>query len=330
MKPKTFFILVVALFFSLLLVTQQGCKKEEKTNQPPTCTITAPANGWEIIQGETVTISVDATDNDGTIAEVHFFIDGVDKSSATNLPYNYEWNTSNESIGNHTIKATSLDNYGASKSNNISVTIIAGDTFTDPRDGQTYNIVIIGSQTWMAENLKYLPSVSPSSEHSYDDPYYYVYDYQGTDISEAKATANFQTYGVQYNWPAAVDACPAGWHLPSDREWKTLEMYLGMSQSEADGLGDRGTDEGKKLKSTSGWSDNGNGTDTVGFSALPGGYRHYGGDSDGLGYFGNWWTATAGGSTFAWSRKLSYYYDNVNRDGYGKGIGFSVRCVRDN
>ncbi len=204
-----------------------------------------------------------------------------------------------------------------------------GDTFTDPRDGQTYNIVTIGSQTWMAENLKYLPSISPSSGGSNTDPYYYVYDYQGNSVSEAKSTDNFNAYGVLYNFPAAIDACPPGWHLPNDDEWKTLEMYLGMSQSEADGTGWRGTDEGKKLKSTTEGSNNGSGTDEVGFSALPGGIRDSFGDFLNLGSNGNWWPATADGSTDAWRRNLNCYYDKVNRFNYDEEGGCSVRCVRD-
>ena len=73
-------------------------------------------------------------------------------------------------------------------------------------------------------------------------------------------SSNVETYGLLYNWFTVVDdrdVAPDGWHVPTDEEWKKLEMYLGMSQSEADIIGDRGTDEGSKLKSTSGWRDNG-------------------------------------------------------------------------
>ena len=82
---------------------------------------------------------------------------------------------------------------------------------------------------------------------------------------------NCEKYGRLYNWDAALKACPLGWHLPSDVEWKTLEMYLGMSQSMSHDKGYRGTYEGKQMKFTSGWADNGNGTNSSGFDALPGG-----------------------------------------------------------
>ncbi|UBM63618.1 PKD domain-containing protein [Candidatus Sulfidibacterium hydrothermale] len=202
-------------------------------------------------------------------------------------------------------------------------------TFTDSRDGQTYKTVKIGNQEWMAENLKYLPSVSPSSQVSEDSAYYYVYGYQGTNVSEAKDTTNYKTYGVLYNWTAAQNACPSGWHLPSDDEWKILEMYLGMSQKDADNWNFRGTDEGKKLKSTSGWQNDGNGTDAVGFSALPGGDCFGGGYFGDLGNGGYWWSATVGGSGYVWYRYLDAGKSGIDRDLHGKTAGYSVRCVRD-
>ncbi len=202
-------------------------------------------------------------------------------------------------------------------------------TFTDPRDKKTYKTVKIGTQTWMAENLAYLPSVDSSSNGSETDPRYYVYDYQGNSVSDAKATDNYTTYGVLYNWPAAKAACPSGWHLPTDEEWKTLEMYLGMSQSAADSTNYRGTDEGKKLKSTSGWYDGGNGTDEVGFSALPGGYRYSNGNVYDLGSYGMWWSTAVIGTAVAWNRALSYGIDKVFRNLNNRAYGYSVRCVRD-
>ena len=94
-------------------------------------------------------------------------------------------------------------------------------------DGKTYKTVKIGNQWWMAENLAYLPSVGPYDIQSVINPMYYVYDYLGTNVNEAKATENYRTYGVLYNWPAAKSACPIGWHLPSDEEWRDWKYFWG-------------------------------------------------------------------------------------------------------
>ncbi len=203
------------------------------------------------------------------------------------------------------------------------------DSFTDPRDGHVYKWVKIGTQIWMAENLAYLPAVYPSSSGSYDEPRYCVYNYQGADVAAAKNNANYTTYGVLYNWPAAKVVCPPGWHLPSDDEWKQLEMALGMTQAQADAIDWRGTDQGTQMKATSGWANNGNGTNISGFSGLPGGYSY---DSfDGIGYEGHWWGSTKTSYAYDWwTRDLTYGSSNVGRyDNYIEKCGFSVRCVRD-
>jgi len=204
--------------------------------------------------------------------------------------------------------------------------------FTDFRDGNQYKTVIIGWQVWMAENLAYLPSVVGPATGSTTDPHYYVYDYDGTDVNEATSTENYQTYGVLYNWPAAITACPDGWHLPSDADWKQLEMYLGMSEEEAEKREGRGTDEGGKLKEvgTTHWSSpNTRATNENGFTALPGGYRGGFGTFDTIGGDGHWWSSTQDKTNIAWIRGLYYHGSLVNRDSRYNFYGFSVRCVRD-
>jgi uncharacterized protein (TIGR02145 family) len=100
------------------------------------------------------------------------------------------------------------------------------EVFTDPRDGNVYNTVYIGGKCWMKQNLKYLPAVYPPYNASFDLPLYYVYDYFENNVAEAKATADYQNYGVLYNWPAAVAACPAGWSLPDNNQWSQLTNHL--------------------------------------------------------------------------------------------------------
>ena len=209
------------------------------------------------------------------------------------------------------------------------------NTFTDSRDSKQYKWIKLGTQTWMAENLAYLPSVNSPSDESSSDPRYYVEAYAGTSVADARATDNYKVYGVLYNWPAASAACPTGWHLPSDDEWKVLEIFLGMSQSEADEIGglDRGTDEGSKLAGNSSLWDPGllksNASfGSSGFQALPGGFL-YTGSFSGTGRYGKWWS-----STLSYSRVIdrSLYYSNAHSgrgDESHKEYGYSIRCIKD-
>jgi uncharacterized protein (TIGR02145 family) len=125
MKKHTFFpaLVITIVFFTLL-----SCNKKDQDNgtqnQLPTCTITAPANGQEIVIGTLLTIAVDADDADGSIAEVRFYVDDVGKGTAGSFPYNYSWNTAGEAAGNHTIKATAIDEAGARASDEVDITLI--------------------------------------------------------------------------------------------------------------------------------------------------------------------------------------------------------------
>jgi uncharacterized protein (TIGR02145 family) len=182
----------------------------------------------------------------------------------------------------------------------------------------------------MAENLAYLPSVDPYSSSSYTTPYNYVYGYIGTSVSAAKATSNFGTYGVLYNWPAAMTACPAGWHLPTDEEWKILEKNQGMTNSDADATGLRNSGSvGGKLKEagTSHWYYP-SATNSSGFTALAGGRSLSGGFSN-LGYYAYFWSTFENGNSSAWSRYLVYTFVGVFRFGDRRTDGFSVRCLQN-
>lgn len=224
-------------------------------------------------------------------------------------------------------------------------------TFTDVRDNHVYTAIQIGTQCWMAENLAYLPSVFPSDSGSYTLPYYYVYDYEDTVVSLAKATYNYRTYGVLYNWPAAMagqsssnsvpsgvqGVCPDGWHLPSDEEFKILEgdvdSQYGYPEAEWDNLGFRGTDAGGNLKvtDTTYWdSPNTGATNSSGFSALPAGGRAGSSSFWGLGDFTVFWTSRECSSSDAWYRRLYFNKATVYRSYIiFKNNGFSVRCCKD-
>lgn len=222
----------------------------------------------------------------------------------------------------------------------------SGNTVTD-FDGNEYQIVEIGEQIWMAENLKTthyadgsaISLVEGSTEWATlksSDKAYSWYDNSFT---------NRDVYGGLYNWAAAMNGasssgdqpsgiqgvCPAGWHLPSDGEWKALEMFLGMSQADADGLIWRGTDEGGKLKEEGSihWDNPNTGaTNSSGFTALPAGYREPTGAFDNEGYSTGYWTTTEKDEPSSWIRYLNAANAGSQRDFNETGFGFSVRCVK--
>lgn len=201
-------------------------------------------------------------------------------------------------------------------------------TFVDARDQNRYDWIKIGDQVWMAENLAYLPYVTPLSEDISADLHYYVYGYVGTNTRDAKETYNYKTYGVLYNWSAAKNSCPAGWHLPSDHEWEKLAEYISQQEGPYINSGSNWSDIGKHLKATSGWNNDAYGIDDYGFGGLPAGYFGYPGAFYDLGNFCFWWSATEQNDGYALSRSLDYesnrFYLRSNKD-----AGFSVRCVRD-
>jgi len=167
-------------------------------------------------------------------------------------------------------------------------------SFTDSRDGKSYKTLTIGNQTWMAENLNY-----NANGKCYEN-----------------SESNCQKYGKLYNWETALNACPKGWHLPSEAEWGTLVDLAGGRD-----------DAGNLLKSANGWKNNG--INAVGFSALPGGDGDSNGNFYKIGEFGYWWSAKEYNASDAYFLGMSgsaggvgWYY------GYKTDLS-SVRCVQD-
>lgn len=217
-------------------------------------------------------------------------------------------------------------------------------TFTDSRDGHTYKYKKIGEQTWMAENLAYLPKVNPNSDTSSVDKRYYVYGYEGSDVIVAKNTENYQKYGVLYNWPAAMNgvtssnavpsgiqgACPSGWHMPSDKEWLILEKTLGMSEAELaieTGAYRSSGSVDKKLLSPS-VDDDDILIGQSGFNALPGGLI-FRGVSKWLNQTPYFWAATSFNDKKAVIRFIPLGRGIYRNPSASLSLGQSVRCVKD-
>ncbi|MFK5855085.1 MAG: FISUMP domain-containing protein [Bacteroidota bacterium] len=207
-----------------------------------------------------------------------------------------------------------------------------GDALVDSRDSQSYTTVQIGTQCWMAENLNVGTRIDGSGNQTDNNTIEkYCYD---------DNTSNCDTYGGLYQWDEMMQyvttestqgICPTGWYLPSDTEWKTTEMFLGMSQAQADQTGYRGTDEGGKLKEagTSHWnSPNSGATNSSGFTVLPAGMSSLG-PFQNLGTIAELWVSNEAG-TFAYMRALSNVETKIYRAwGTIKSAGYSVRCLRD-
>jgi len=214
-------------------------------------------------------------------------------------------------------------------------TLKAGIGTVTDIDGNIYRTIKIGNQWWMAENLKVTHYRNGVAITNVTDNTEWSNLTTGAYCNYDNNTSNAATYGRLYNWYAIDDSrniAPAGWHVSTDEEWKELEMYLGMSQTDANYTGWRGTDEGGKLKEegTTHWnSPNTGATNESGFTALPGGSRHNNDGSYGnISIFANFWSSTESGSK-AWKRYLYSGNSQVGRGDDYKRYGYSVRCVRD-
>jgi len=203
-------------------------------------------------------------------------------------------------------------------------------TFVDSRDGNEYGTVTIETQTWMTDNLAYLPAVFEQEDVSLELARYYVYDYIGNGVSSAKGTVNYEKYGVLYNWKAAMTCCPDGWRLPSDDDWKILEERLGMDAEDLDESTRTSGDVGRKLKASTGWANDTNGDNSSGFNATPGGNLGQNGTFYDIGEAITFWTSTeanADGYLYALNRFLGHL-SSVGRYPIGIREGCGVRCVK--
>jgi len=240
-----------------------------------------------------------------------------------------------------------VDDVSGNSSSSIQYGVVQGTPVI--YEGETYNTVVIGSQTWMARNLNYNVAGSKcyGENGNVYNPKNGKYDIK---LSSDEIQANCAKYGRLYEWATAMalplhcnfnicyseisekhkGICPHGWHIPNNADWDKLMRFID---------GDAGTDSpydsetaGKLLKATSGWNDNknksGNGTDKYGFAALPGGYGDYDGYFDYVGELGEWWSSNENGS-YAYYRDIYHndlgaYWDYDNKDYFS-----SIRCLQD-
>ncbi len=205
-------------------------------------------------------------------------------------------------------------------------------------EGNVYKTIIIGTQTWMAENLR-TTKYTDNTEIDLitDDGKWGNLETPGYCWYENNEHLYADIYGAYYNWLVVYTSrlCPTGWHVPSDDEWKTLEMNLGMSKEQADAEDSRGISEGAGIKEagTNNWIPGGSvGTNESGLTGLPGGLRtSFVGAFEDEGLTCNWWTSTGyypiGG--IAYYRSLSYSSSRIGRNLKNIKGGLNVRCIKD-
>lgn len=229
----------------------------------------------------------------------------------------------------------------------IALIFSAVSTFADSQtvtdiDSNVYKTVTIGTQIWMAENLK-------STRYNDGTPIALITDGNAWAIPSTAAycwynndeAANKKTYGALYNWYAVDSACnggknlcPAGWYLPSDSLWTILNDYLA---NHGYGYGGSGMNIAKSMASASGWTEapaegdigyEQSANNRSGFTAFPCGYRDFDGTFDAAGSFTGWWTETSFDQGDAWSRVMIYSGSSLSRLENSKEVGYSVRCVK--
>jgi uncharacterized protein (TIGR02145 family) len=203
----------------------------------------------------------------------------------------------------------------------------SGPNITDI-DGNTYKTVTIGTQTWMAENLKVskyndgtvIPNIIDNTQWSNLDTGAWA-NYNNDASNNAKYGKLYNGYAVSLTMNGNKNICPTGWHLPNDDEWTILTDYLG-GESIAGG-------KMKEVGIASWYTPNTDGTNSSLFTALPGGYRNFNGNYNYVGNSGYWWAGEMEGNSYSWFRNLNYYNGVVKRSNYYNNYGFSVRCVMD-
>jgi len=279
---------------------------------------------------------------------LHLVCENLGCTDLAYLEYNAEANTDDGSCATLLGCADSayIEYNPAAGVDNGSCTFLIDSNCVSPTmDGYIYDVVQIADQCWFAENLRttayvdgtFIPggltaeewvSATSGATAVYGEGSSPCNNYS-PEINSCDEAQSLAEYGRLYNWYAVDDArglCPSGWHVPTDGEWTELEDYI-TSQ------GFPGT-EGTALKSTSGWFNNGNGTNDFGFSAPPGGYRREVndvGDFSNAGGSGFWWSSSQQGScaNCYWYRALGSGYSDIYRNSSDPRNGASVRCLKD-
>jgi len=237
-------------------------------------------------------------------------------------------------VGTYTVTLTATNSIG-SNSSSQTFTITNSTNILIDIDGNSYNTVTLGTNKWMKENLKttkysngdLIPNPNSSAWSGITSAAWCYYD---------NNASNNAVYGKLYNFYVVEDTknvCPTGWHVPTDAEWKALEMYLGMTQTQADAELWRGTNQGSILSGTASLWQAGNLKNnaqfgTSGFNAIPAGFRYISGVFGYLGTASFFWTSSITDGSNSVVRNLYFENTDVLRYSDFKTGGRSIRCVK--
>jgi uncharacterized protein (TIGR02145 family) len=204
----------------------------------------------------------------------------------------------------------------SSSSDSTSTEKVEGSTESTESSG----VVTIGTQVWTSKNLDVATYRNGDVIPQVQDQNAWANLTTGAWCYYDNDPSNGTKYGKLYNWYAVSDSrglAPNGYHIPTDAEWTQLSDYLGGQNQ-----------PGPKMKSTSGWKNNGNGTNSSGFSGLPGGERDCYGAFKYIDGDGRWWSSTEYSTAIAWARGVGFH-GHLDRGEYCMEFGYSVRCLRD-
>ena len=310
----------------------------------------------EALVEEKITLTINwsaATDADGDEVKYDLYLSADDKFDAADIVAadvsETEFVVADASgYTNYSIKVVSKDGVDevSSELKMHKTQMIEGEiyleegTFTDTRDNHEYKTVTINGKTWLAENLAYLPFfVDPDADEKkcsvYGKPIVAGLgdsDFVIPTLEEAKAHENYAKYGVMYSAYMVEDLAPEGWHVATDEEWMELEKLSGMSDSDIDWTGYRGSTLHKFLSKTSTWANDPAPTDELGLNIMPGGYNKVLEDA-GENAYTYFWTGSSMTNMFGtkyWNRAFSGSRTGVNR-GKTKSSTYRmyVRLVKD-
>jgi len=321
-------LIVVSVFAGILLCS---CSNNNPTNpaaminawRDSSGTSSAPENSSSVSNSNSSSTFVSSASSSSVLASSSNLVSSSTKAisssvvlSSITASSSLTQSSSSATLSSAVVSSSSIatSSAGSSASTGISYGNVKDNA------GKSYLTVTFDGQTWMAENMHY---ATTSGSWCKDD---------NSDAAMTSFNSTYcDTHGRVYDWATANTVCPSGWHLPTDAQWQTLEMYLGMTYLQADSVDWRGLDEGARLKME--WSGMPS-LNTVGFAAVPAEVFSSSG-----GTFGNagsvvstvFWTST-NGTAGAYYRMLSDTENGIQRNVAGESEqknGYSVRCLKD-